>query len=158
MILYRPMQEEDLDAVMQIERACFTDYWSREDMLRELRKPAQQAGYYVAEDDGHVIGYAGFWQVLDEAQITNVAVRADYRGQGIGLQLLQTLEQGFHKRGVSIVTLECRAGNTPALRLYQKAGFQEAGVRKRYYENPTEDAVIFTKQIAADVRSQTGNV
>lgn len=149
MILYRPMQEDDLDDVMRIEQASFTDYWSREDMERELHKPPTQAGYVVAEDDGEVIGYAGFWQVLDEAQITNIAVREDRRGQGVGRELIRTLEKDCASRGAAVVILECRAGNTPALHLYKKAGFTEAGVRKRYYENPTEDAVIFTKEIAS---------
>ena len=146
MILYRPMREEDLDDVMRIEQASFTDYWSREDMERKLHKPMTQAGYVVAEDDGEVVGYAGFWQVLDEAQITNIAVRSDRRGQGIGGMLIRTMEEDFAGRGVAAVILECRAGNSPALHLYKKAGFTEAGVRKRYYENPTEDAVIFIKE------------
>ena len=104
------------------------------------------ARYLVAENDGRVIGFAGTWIVLDEAHVTNVAVLEEYRGQGIGKKLTQALMQYAANLGVTYATLEVRRSNERAQNLYKTLGFQYVGVRKRYYEDNGEDALLMVCQ------------
>lgn len=144
---YRPMREEDLDQVLAIEEQCFTQPWSRESMLRELRENSQMAHYIVACEENQVIGYGGYWQVFDEAHITNVAVAESWRRQGVAREILAAMEREYPVRGILYATLEVRVSNQAARALYVQNGFTEAGIRPRYYEKPQEDAVIMWKTI-----------
>lgn len=139
------MTIDDVDAVHTIEAATFARPWTREDFVKEMTSNAC-ARYLVAEKDGEVIGYAGAWIVLDEAHITNVAVAEGCRGQGIGKLLTAGLLRYASNLGVVYATLEVRRSNEKARKLYQSQGFEYVGVRKRYYEDNGEDALIYCCQ------------
>lgn len=145
-LIFRPMQRDDIDAVLAIEQASFAQPWSRESMLHELDDD-HGAHYIVALRDGEILGYAGFWQVFDEAHITNIAVRPDSRGQNIGEALLWEMDRLCHTLGILYQTLEVRVTNLAARRLYEKVGFVSAGIRPGFYEKPREDADILWKEV-----------
>lgn len=145
MIVYRDMAEGDIPQIIEIENACFSDPWSADAMLRELHENAHMAHYKVACDGDKVVGYGGYWQVFDEAHITNIAVHGDYRRQGIGRGLLQALEAEYPKLGIMYATLEVRLSNEAARQLYLQNGFVSVGIRPKYYEKPREDADIMWK-------------
>jgi ribosomal-protein-alanine N-acetyltransferase len=132
----------DAAALAEIEKLCFTPPWSSEEILREIEE--NELAYYIVCADGRrVISYAGLWTVLNEGHITNVAVHPDFRGRGIGSTVLEALIGRTRRRaGLTDFTLEVRASNTAALRLYEKAGFREEGRRRGYYAEPPEDAII----------------
>ncbi len=137
----RRMTLADVSAVQAIEQATFATPWTEADFVREMTEN-RCARYLVAEADGCVIGYAGAWCILDEGHVTNIAVTRSRRGQGVGGELLNRLMRYAANLGVQYLTLEVRRGNAVAQALYQKAGFQSVGVRKRYYEDNGEDALL----------------
>ena len=143
--IIRRMNLDDVDSVYAIEAATFARPWSRQDFVKEMTTNVC-ARYLVAVRDGLVIGYAGAWIVLDEAHITNVAVDKEWRGQGVGRLLTANLMQYASNLGVVYATLEVRRGNETAKRLYQSLGFEYVGVRKRYYEDNGEDALLYCCQ------------
>ena len=136
----RRMVENDVDAVAAVEAATFPTPWSRDAFASEMRNVA--ARYLVAEVDGRVVGFAGAWIILDEAHVTNIAVLKEHRGHGFGRMLTAGLMQYLANLGAAYVTLEVRRSNEVAQRLYESLGFQRLGVRKRYYEDNGEDALI----------------
>lgn len=109
-------------------------------MEKELSN--EMAHYLVAEYDGKVVGYVGYWQVLDEGHIMNVAVDKAYRGRGIATRLVNAMIDSGAPLGILYWTLEVRVSNTAAIRVYENAGFTSAGIRPRYYSHPEEDANI----------------
>ena len=141
----RRMTLEDLDAVAQLEAAVFPRPWSRQDFENELTRNVA-ARYLVAELDGQVIGYAGAWVILDESHITNIALQADFRGRGYGKQLTRALLQYISNLGAAYATLEVRRSNLVAQGMYRALGFEAVGVRKRYYEDNREDALLMVCQ------------
>ncbi|WP_433746645.1 ribosomal protein S18-alanine N-acetyltransferase [Falsibacillus pallidus] len=140
-ILYRFMAVDDLEDVLKVEHESFTIPWSREAFYNEIENN-QFAFYLVAELEGRIAGYCGVWLVLDEAHITNVAVLPDFRGKGIGLTLMEKMLKLAQEHGAKTATLEVRVSNLPAQSMYRKLGFQEGGIRKRYYTDNQEDALI----------------
>ncbi|RPF49803.1 [SSU ribosomal protein S18P]-alanine acetyltransferase [Thermodesulfitimonas autotrophica] len=136
-----PMEPEHLDAVMAIENVSFPIPWKREAFLFEILLN-ETADYVVALYRDQVVGYGGMWLVLDEAHITNIAVHPDCRGRGIGRRILQELIKRAALRGATKMTLEVRPSNLIARKLYRDLGFEEKGVRKRYYQDNHEDAII----------------
>ncbi len=134
------MTAEDVDGMHAIEEAAFATPWSRKSIEAELTNSC--ARYLVARTGGEVVGYAGMWLVIDEAHITNVAVRADMRGQGLGRQLMGRLIQLAADSGMIWMTLEVRRSNKAAQNLYRSFGFIDVGYRKRYYEDNQEDALL----------------
>ena len=140
MLEIRRMSIEDLDKVMEIEKSSFSVPWTRQDFIESIGKPT--ALYLVAVSENAVVGYCGLWGVIDEGQINNVAVSKEYRGQNVGTRLLEALIEEGTKEGLSAYTLEVRMSNAPAIALYKKLNFEEAGIRKNYYTNPKEDALI----------------
>ena len=137
----RRMTLNDLDAVAAIEAATFPTPWSRESFQQELERNVA-ARYLVAEKDGRVIGYAGAWLILDESHITNIAIAEEERGKGCGRILTEALMQYLSNLGAAYVTLEVRKSNIRAQNLYKSIGFIQLGVRKRYYEDNREDALL----------------
>jgi ribosomal-protein-alanine N-acetyltransferase len=131
------MRTGDIDKVYEIEAASFSDPWLKEFFVMELEHDA-----YVAEQDSIVVGYVCAWQVLDECTITNISVQPELRRKGIGKFMLENLFRIMHKRDVINYYLEVRASNLPAQNLYNKLGFRQVGIRKSYYHNPPEDAVV----------------
>lgn len=142
-----PMTSEHLDQVADIERLCFSDPWSRR-MLSEHLENECAATLVAQGADDTVLGYAGLLVVLDEGYITNVAVRPEYRRQGIASELLEVFRRFGEGNHMAFLTLEVRASNTAARALYQKHGYAEVGCRKNYYEHPKEDAIIMTLEFA----------
>ena len=137
----RLMAEEDVESVSNIETQLFSKPWTKQDFLNSMSD--RHNIYVVAENDQHeVVGYCGIWGVLDEGQITNVAVRPEDQGKGIGYEMLQELIAIGRNEGLSQYTLEVRVSNEKAIRLYEKLGFEEEGIRKNFYDKPVEDAVI----------------
>lgn len=134
------MTAADVDAVCAIEEATFARPWSRASIENELTNSC--ARYVVLRRGGETVGYAGMWLVIDEAHITNVAIRKDLRGQGLGEKLMRALIQLAADSGMIWMTLEVRRSNAAAQGLYRKLGFVDVGWRKRYYEDNGEDALL----------------
>lgn len=131
----------DADDMALLEQQCFADPWSRESLLHELTENPL-AVYFVAELESRVIGYVGIWLIAGEGHITNVAVSPDYRRMHIGTALIDTMLTATEEAGITAHTLEVRAGNEPAKNLYARFGFKEAGLRRGYYADNGEDAII----------------
>lgn len=144
-VTFEEMSLEHLDQVLEIEKVSFPTPWSHRAFKGELLQN-DFAHYTVAIYNEAVIGYGGMWIVLDEAHITNVAVRPDLRGRNIGKALMLEIIRQAVVRGVNSMTLEVRPSNSAARRLYQVLGFQERGLRKRYYSDTNEDAIIMWKE------------
>jgi ribosomal-protein-alanine N-acetyltransferase len=140
-IVFRFMKEEDIDQVLEIEHASFTTPWSREAFYNELNMN-KFAIYIVLEVDKKVVGYCGVWIVIDEAHVTNIAILPEYRGRKFGDALMQQLFEVARSMGAKSMTLEVRVTNYIAQSLYQKFGFQKGGLRKRYYTDNQEDALV----------------
>ena len=139
----RRMQEKDLDQVTTIEKDTFSMPWKKEDFLNSMNNPSHI--YVVACKDNVIYGYCGMWGIVGEGQINNVAVRKDFRGKGIGFELVQFLLEEGYKEGLECFTLEVRESNASAIHVYEKAGFENVGIRKNFYEKPKENAVIMWK-------------
>lgn len=140
----RPMKSQDIDDVLHIERTCFPTPWSYDAFKAEVEEN-HCARYVVAEIGGRVRGYGGMWIILDEAHITNVAVHPNYRGVGIGEAIMKALIRTAARLKVEGMTLEVRVSNKVAQNLYEKLGFFGVGVRKGYYTDDGEDALIMWK-------------
>lgn len=139
-----PMDRSHLSGVAELERLCFSAPWNEAMLEEELYNDT--ASFIVAEgEDGQVLGYAGLHVILDEGYIDNVAVRPSCRRQGIADRLLDVFCR-FGQANLAFLTLEVRPSNTAAVALYEKHGFQEAGRRKDYYEDPREDALLLTRK------------
>ena len=137
----RLMVEEDLDAVSDIENQLFSKPWTKQDFLNSMEN--MHNIYIVAENDQkEIVGYCGVWGVVDEGQITNVAVKESEQGKGIGYALLSKLIEIGKEEGLLEFTLEVRVSNEKGIGLYKKLGFVEEGIRKNFYEAPVEDALI----------------
>ncbi len=146
MISIVPFSENHLDSVAELEKICFSLPWSKEMFADELK--SNIAHYLVATDDEkNVVGYVGMWKILDEGHITNVAVSPNYRRQGIGERLICELINNAKRLELSMLTLEVRKSNVPAQNLYSKYNFKEVGIRKRYYSDTNEDAIIMTLEM-----------
>lgn len=139
-LTFRLMAPEDADAVEVVETACFAIPWSRESFWKAAGD--SNTCYLLVLDGERVIGYAGCWISFEEGQITNVAVLPEYRGKGVGTKLMGEIIRLLLARGLTALTLEVRPSNTPARALYARYGFREAGVRKGYYQDNGEDALI----------------
>ena len=143
-VTFQKMGLEHLDEVLKIEELSFPSPWSRSSFIYDITQN-QFACYIVAVAEEKVAGYGGMWLILDEAHITNVAVHTDYRMNGIGGALMVELIRRAILRGASRMTLEVRPSNTAARRLYASLGFKDIGLRKRYYTDTNEDAIIMWK-------------
>ncbi len=135
------MRMEDIPRVLEIEQESFRTPWPREAYTHELTEN-RLAAYIVARADGEIVGYAGMWIILDEAHVTTIAVDPAYRGQHIGERLLVGLIDAALSRDARWMTLEVRKSNATAQALYKKYGFREIGVRKGYYSDNREDAIV----------------
>jgi [ribosomal protein S18]-alanine N-acetyltransferase len=134
------MRDEDLEAVLEIESASFSRPWTRRHFLDEMESSFGHPTVALTPDGG-VAGYLCLKQVLDEAEILDVAVSGSLRGRGVGRILVESALAASRERGAAVVSLEVRVGNVEAIALYRRLGFREIGLRKRYYENG-EDAIL----------------
>ncbi len=148
-MMIRPMEEKDLEKVIVIEEALFSDAWSLDGFKETLRQP--EADFLVAEDDrSGIVGYCGCYRAVDEAEIVNVAVRSDYQNRGAGKRLVEQLIAKESAAGVRYFVLEVRMSNEAAKHVYEKAGFRPVGIRRRFYDHPAEDALIMQKENITD--------
>lgn len=147
-IIIKRMSKTDLDRIIEIEEESYgVHHWSKDSFMQELSNDL--ARYYVLlNSNGALAAYAGCWHILEEAHITNIAVSKSYRRCGYGEALLKKILDDCYSNMVKYVTLEVRVSNTPAINLYNKYGFSSFGVRKKYYQDNNEDALImWTKNI-----------
>ncbi|MBK1811400.1 ribosomal protein S18-alanine N-acetyltransferase [Clostridium sp. YIM B02505] len=138
------MDIDDIDSVLEISKLSFPHPWSRRSFEQELEN--NFATYLVAKLDDQVIGYGGMWIIIDEGHITNIAVHPDYRSLGVGDKILNKMIATCNEKKVVAMTLEVRVSNIPAQKLYSKYAFVEEGIRKKYYEDNGEDALIMWKR------------
>lgn len=144
-MLIRGINHDDLDQIIEIERKCFSIPWSKVSYEKELEN--KLAYYQCAEESGIILGYMGMWRILNECHITNVAVLPQYREKGVATNLINKMIEICKCSEITQMTLEVRESNIPAINLYKKFGFLVAGKRPRYYQAPTEDAIIMWKKI-----------
>ena len=136
----REFNINDIEELYEVELTSFTDPWSKESFKDELNN--EIAHYLVGSINNKVVAYIGAWFILDEAHITNVAVKSDFRRQKIAKKLITAFIVLSKKHQITSITLEVRASNIPAQSLYQQFGFEKQGLRKRYYADNNEDAII----------------
>ena len=140
-LVFRSMRLEDIPFVCEIEQEAFTTPWTEGAFRNELTNN-QFAHYMIMDIEGEVAGYGGMWLIMEEAHVTNVAVRSAYRGRKLGERLLRELMRTAAFLGAIRMTLEVRASNYIAQNLYEKLGFRSVGVRSGYYTDNREDAII----------------
>src|SRR5262249_17743935 len=152
-VIERTQSEEDLDEIVAIEAASFSNPWTRQMYVRELQNPDVSFLYVLrvgaeGDDPGRrrIAGFCSCWFVLDEIHINNLAVQAEHQGRGFGAALLRHVLDAGASRGAERATLEVRPSNAPARRLYERLGFAVAATRPNYYVNPSEDALILWRR------------
>lgn len=126
---------------MEVERASFAVPWDEETFAKEVEENPYSF-YSVIEEDGHVFGYCGIWLIIDEAHVTNIAIHPDYRGKTYGEQLFRYACDEAIEQGAVQLSLEVRVSNTTAQHMYRKFGLVPGGIRKRYYTDNGEDALV----------------
>lgn len=144
MITIRELTVADVEAVSKIESETFSMPWSPEDFLEMVK--ADYAYYFVAEADGEIAGCCGIRNIAGEGEITNVVVAEKHRRKGIGRMLMEYMLERASEVGIGDCTLEVRVSNLPAITLYESLGFASEGIRPKFYEKPTEDALIMWKR------------
>jgi [ribosomal protein S18]-alanine N-acetyltransferase len=138
--------DEDLGGLVAVEHASFLNPWTREMYLAELQNRGVSYLFVAKDPDGRVVGFCGFWRVLDELHINNLAVLPEFRRQGIASKILGRVFAEGRKVGAGRATLEVRRSNDVARRLYERFGFTVAGVRRGYYRQPDEDALVLWRE------------
>ena len=150
-IKIRPMTIQDIDDVVQIQTVAYGEHhWSKESFFNELSNDL--AYYFCALDEnGNILGYVGTWQIMEEAHITTISVKPEYRRRKIGEALLHYAIENCYEHGIKYITLEVRVSNEKAINLYEKYGMKSLGTRKGYYQDNNEDALImWTENIFYD--------
>lgn len=143
----RQMAPSDVPDVAALERECFDSPWSQEAFFAEVRKTNDVV--LVAVERGELVGYGIAWIVLEEVHVVNLAVDPSWRRSGIGRRILAALLGAGAQRGAEVATLEVRSRNLAAQRLYESVGFRTVAIRKRYYRDPEDDAVVMLKDCRA---------
>ena len=141
----RKMVIEDLEQVAELEQRSFSDSWSKH-LLEDMLNSELDEAWVLEEEPGTVAAYANFRFFSGEGELMRIAVLPEFRGRGYSRKLMERLEKSSLERGVPELTLEVRAGNGAAIRLYKSCGFQTEAVRKDYYRNPREDALILWRR------------
>ncbi len=134
----------DEKGIAALETECFSSPWSEKAVLESA---AADTSFFVFSEEEKILGYAGLQIVLDEGYVTNIAVTKAARGKGIGENLVDALINFAKEKKLTFISLEVRESNVPAISLYTKCGFLEVGKRKNFYQNPTENAIIMTKEL-----------
>lgn len=138
------MDISDLNSITDTLSTEFDNFWNENIFKSELEN--SNSKYIVAKHNNEIVGFAGIWIAIDEAHITNIVTRKCYRNQGIGTTLLKNLIKLCNELNLNSITLEVNESNTPAIKLYEKFGFKQVGLRKHYYNNK-DNALILTKLI-----------
>lgn len=142
--MIRRMCKTDIPQAAELERKYFSVPWSEAGLAESLAR--QEYLFLVAEEEGRVVGYGGLLLVMDEGDVTNIVIEENYRGRGLGKALTGALMEEGKRLGLRAFTLEVRVGNEAAIHVYEQLGFRPEGIRKRFYEKPTEDALIMWKR------------
>jgi len=146
-IIVEPLTSaDDLDGLLAVEQASFTNPWTREMYLAELENPGLSFLLLAREPTAGIVGFCGFWHVLDELHINNLAVLPAYRRHGVASAILVRVFSEARRLGASRATLEVRRSNESARHLYERFGFVIAGVRRGYYSHPEEDALVLCRE------------
>lgn len=146
---FEPLHEGHLPAILAIENAVNGSPWSERSFRNEIDHP--HGLFRVALEGGEVVGYGGVWLVIDEAHVTNVAIAPDFQRRGIGRRLMLELLRAAREAGMACATLEVRAGNAPAIHLYESLGFERSALRRGYYPDNKEDAVVMWRHRLDDL-------
>lgn len=136
---------EDVSQVAAIEKQCFSQPWSEKAFADSVSD--DNYVYIVADCDGCIAGYAGGIMAVPETDITNIAVKEEYRRMGIGEELLEQFARIMTGKHIGTIFLEVRESNIPAINLYMGQGFEQVGVRKNFYDMPVENALIMAKKL-----------
>ncbi len=142
--IFRRLKFHDIKEILDLENLIFPSPWT-EDMIEHEATSSYSNFYVLQNSKSRIIAYFGLWILTDEGHINNFAVHPDFRGQKLGSLLLEKIFELGRSAGVSFYYLEVRVSNEPAINLYKKYGFFEAGIRRKYYRNPVEDALLMTK-------------
>jgi ribosomal-protein-alanine N-acetyltransferase len=147
-IKIKPLTEEELTDVLELDNLCFGGLWSLDGYKKEIESPNSCLLILTIniEESEKIIGLGCFWAILDEAHLTILAIHPDFQGQGLGKLLLGKLLEEAENKNLERATLEVGENNNKALNLYQQFGFKEAGRRKKYYKKTGEDALILWKK------------
>lgn len=143
-MMIREMEIEDLAQVVPIEEECFTIPWTENGFFTFLIR--EDALFLVAEEEDEILGYIGILMVPEEGDIVNVCVRPSARRRHVGARLVEELLDRAERMGVTVIHLEVRKSNAPAIALYEKFGFIRDGFRRAYYEEPREDALLMSRR------------
>ncbi len=146
----RFMDKDDVEAVAEIEKECFSRPWSEKALLDEINNE-DQARFFVAESGGEIVGYIGTLSVARECSVTNIAVKEKYRHLGIGTKLMARAIYTSREKGDEFITLEVRKSNENALKLYENFRFKIEGERKNFYRDPVEDAYILMRNFEEEI-------
>jgi ribosomal-protein-alanine N-acetyltransferase len=146
-MILRPMIIEDLGQVVEIEKASMPSPWSKELFEEELKR--ERARYFVGEIDGQVAGYMGYWEAPEEAHIINLAIAPRFRQKGFGFQMMEYCLRFAYNKGARLATLEVRESNEAALKLYEKMNFRTVAIRKKYYSDNQENAIVMLRELEA---------
>ena len=146
-IIYRLMDEASVNDIFNISKECFSTPWSIESIKAELTNPLAKYIIALDEETNKVVGFVGAWIIVGEASITNIAVTSSYRNQGVANNLIQSLIKTCLDLNCYLINLEVRSSNIKAQNLYKKNGFLVDGLRKGYYEDNKEDAILMTKNL-----------
>jgi [ribosomal protein S18]-alanine N-acetyltransferase len=140
------MLEVDLEEVVAIEKASMPSPWSRELFEEELKR--ERAYYFVVEVEGRIAGYMGYWEAPQEAHIINLAIGPSFRNRRLGQEMIERCLDFASRRGARLATLEARESNAAARRLYEKCGFRTVAIRKKYYSDNQEDAIVMIRELS----------
>ena len=146
-MIVRPMLSEDLNQVVEIEKVSMPSPWSKELFEEELKR--EVARYFVAEIDSRVVGYMGYWEAPQEAHIINLAIDPSSRQKGLGFQMMEYCLRFAYNMGARLATLEVRESNEAAQRLYEKMNFRTVAIRKKYYSDNQENAIVMIRELEA---------
>lgn len=141
-VAVRPMEKQDIGQVAELEREVFSMPWSEQGFADAL--DGGHGLFFVACEEERIIGYCGMYGILDEGEITNVAVATEYRGTGVARQLMDALMEAGRAKEIHTLILEVRMSNERAIHFYEKCGFSIAGIRRNFYEKPREDGYVMT--------------
>ena len=143
-----PVTDADIPQIAELERICFSDPWSEQTLRDSLVNPLYR--FVAVKDGARVLGYAGMFLTIPEAQIANIAVTPDERRQGLGRLLVRGLVREAEEAGAQVVFLEVREHNAGAIALYEQEGFIRVGMRKNYYDNPVENGFVYMRMIVRE--------
>jgi ribosomal-protein-alanine N-acetyltransferase len=146
-MILRPMIAEDLEQVVEIEKASMLSPWSKELFEEELKR--EVARYFVGEIDHQVVGYMGYWEAPQEAHIINLAIAPRFRQKGLGFEMMGYCLRFAYNKGARLATLEVRESNEAAQKLYEKINFRTVAIRKKYYSDNQENAVVMIRELEA---------